>query len=95
MEVQRPPQRPRLRQLAPFPERGTDVLPRDPLHPRCELQLGRAHHLRVDAADLAHDLDQPLGGRALGEVVARRSPSAQLVPRAFHGTWRYGAAVSR
>ena len=74
MEVQCPAQRPRLHELAPLPERFPDVGLGDPLDARGQLQLGRAHHLGMDAADVANDLDQTIRRRALDEM-ARDEPT--------------------
>src|SRR4029453_19465380 len=59
--VQRAPQGPRLHERAVTPERVADVLLRDAVDARAQLQLGRGLYLRVDAADTPHDLQQIRG----------------------------------
>ena len=80
MKVQRAPQRPRLRQLAPHPERRPHVLLRDACNTRRELKLRGAHHLRVDAADVPDDVDEPLHRCSLVEVAPGEPTRANLVP---------------
>jgi hypothetical protein len=58
MQVERAAQRPRLHQPAVAPERVADVLLRDAVDTRGQLQLGRGLHLRVDAADATDDVDE-------------------------------------
>ena len=80
MDVERAAQRPRLHELTPLPERVAHVGLRDPVDASRELELGGAHHLRVDAADVTDDLDEPVRGRSLVEVASREPSRANLVP---------------
>ena len=80
MEMERAAKGPRLRQRPLLPESLPDIRLGDPLEPRRELQLRRPHHLRVDPADVAHDVDEPLGRRPLEQMIAGDAPRAHLVP---------------
>jgi hypothetical protein len=80
MEVQSASQCPRLNELATLPEDGSYVLVRDPLHPRRELELGGAHHLRVDAAHLADDFDQALSGSTFEQMAPCQASRSNVVP---------------
>src|SRR5215468_10107279 len=59
-------------------ERVTDVLLRDSVDARGELQLGGRLHLRMDAARLARDVDERRG--ALRQRTAREPARAHLLP---------------
>jgi hypothetical protein len=56
------------------------VLLRDSCHARRKLKLRGAHHLRVDAADVPGDVDEPLDRHSLVEVAPSEPTRPNLVP---------------
>src|SRR5262249_47170172 len=78
MKMERAAQRPRLPERPLAPECVTDVLLRDSVDARGELQLGGRLHLRMDAARLARDVDERRG--ALRQRAAREPARAHLLP---------------
>jgi hypothetical protein len=80
MEMEGPAQRPRFHELPTLPERVTDVLLRDPIDPRGELQLGRRLNLRVDSTGFVRNLDEPVRAGAFGERAAGKAPRTNVVP---------------
>jgi hypothetical protein len=62
--MQRRAERGGLHELARLPERIAHVVPRHPLDPRRESELGAGGQLRVDAARRPSDVQEPLARRA-------------------------------
>ncbi|HET6945960.1 MAG TPA: hypothetical protein VFI01_11460 [Gaiellaceae bacterium] len=58
MEVERAANRARLRERAPLPEKLSHLVPGDVVDPRRDRELRAGLQLRVDAADVAYDLEQ-------------------------------------
>src|SRR4051794_501217 len=78
VEMERAAQGPRLDERALTPQRVANVLLREPVDARRQLQLGGRLHLRVDSANLSRDVGQRRG--AQGERAARESSRANLFP---------------
>ena len=78
MEVERSAQRPRLHELATFPEGFADILLRDPFEARGELKLGRRLNLRVHAAEVVDDFEQTVGAGPRRQEAALETARANL-----------------
>jgi hypothetical protein len=79
-EVERPAHRPQLHERALLPERLRDRLALEPLDSRVKGELGRRHHLGVQAADAGDDVEHLVARRPLQKVVAPHSPGERLRP---------------
>jgi hypothetical protein len=71
---------PGLDQAAVLPEGAADGVGLQALDPGRQGELGRGHHLGVQAGDVGDDLQHGLGRGALVQVVAGRPPGGHLVP---------------
>ena len=80
MEMEGPAQRPRLHELPALPERVADVLLRNSIDARGELELRRRLNLRVDAADVVNHFEQAVRARSARQEAARKTTRANLVP---------------
>jgi hypothetical protein len=78
--VQRPAQAGDLDQAAPLPQLLADLAAADSGDPQADGQLGGRHDLRVDAADRAHHVDQPLAWRGLDQEVPPQPEFQHLSP---------------
>jgi hypothetical protein len=67
-------------------QRCSDIRLLDPVDPGRKLQFCRCPHLRVHAADGAHDLDELGVACTLFERRARQTPRPYLVPADLHRT---------
>jgi hypothetical protein len=67
MQMERSAQGPRFDEQAAFPEGLPDIRLADPVEPRGELELCGSLNLRVNAADVADDVDESIGGRSLSQ----------------------------
>ena len=93
MQMQRSAHRPGLDQRAPFPQRVADVAASDAVDARSKLELGGSLNLRMDSANVASDVDQPVGGGTIGERGAFEPARANVDPgrgrhRVSRGTTR-------
>jgi len=63
-----------------FPERALNGPPIEMIDPSPQGQLGRGHHLSVQAAEAAGDCQEAASRRALIEVLAANAPRCRSCP---------------
>ena len=63
VQVESPAQRPGFYEQPPLPEGLPNVGLRDPVDPQAELKLCGSLNLRVHAAEVVSDADEPIPGR--------------------------------
>lgn len=80
MQMKSSAQRPGLDQPPSFPELLANVCLGEPVDTHRELELRRGLNLRVYAAKIANDLDEPISARAIGQRGTGQPTCTNVVP---------------
>ena len=91
MQMKSSAQRPGFHQQPLFPECLPYVVPSDPVDTPRELELGGSLHLCVDTAEVARDVDEPIGGRSVNQEGACQPAGTNRVPS--RGNHRAGSCL--